>query len=97
MFSTWTSLPEDMIIDSPNHSNLDPHTAPLWSIRIVYNPQSTNSLTQSLISFFQISTLNSSNQLIGKIVSGSEDKGKFLLSLKPFFDKTLLLIFFILQ
>lgn len=73
--SIWPSIAENLVNDTPHHTNLDSQAAPLWSLRVIYNNKVTNTLTQSLANLFQNLNLNTSFRTLGRSISASDDKG----------------------
>lgn len=73
--SIWPNVAENMVNDTPHHTNLDSQAAPLWSLRIIYDNKATNSLTQSLAHLFQNSNLTTSFQTLERVISKADDKG----------------------
>lgn len=69
--TTWPYLSEEVVVDSPVHSDLDPMQAPLWNVRAVFNRDaSLCALSTSIASFLSLKKSWASNQqILGKLIN----------------------------
>lgn len=72
---SWKSLSEELISDSPFHSDLNPHDAPFWSVRIITKDNFNSSMNDLLCRFYQLSIGSSKDQqILGQLMVEIEEK-----------------------
>lgn len=74
--TSWPSLSEELVADSPFHSDLDPLNAPKWSVRLVARDNSCSTAMYDLMSgFYNLSNHPNKNlQILGKLIEDLEDR-----------------------
>ena len=72
---SWKSLSEELITDSPFHSDLNYHEAPFWSIRISSSNDFKSSLSDLLTKFLNLTRSRSKDQqILTQLMQESEDR-----------------------
>lgn len=75
LLATWQNLPENMVIDSQNHSDFDPQQAASWSVRIKMVETPACLLSDCIIEFLHLSSNNSTlSDLLGDYVADSTNE-----------------------
>lgn len=64
----WPNLSEEIVVDSPVHSDLEPLQAPNWSLRVIFKDRNTFYLSDSIGQFLDLKkTKQSKEQILGKL------------------------------